>query len=177
VGDASQAPPPALGLAVEPAPLLRACLFRLANAAYAVDVRQAREVAVFDEVTRVPRAPDDLLGVANLRGTVMPLVDIRPLLGLGGERLGRGALRTLVIHDGAVQVAVAVEQVVGLEPFDEVAPCDGGEDGLVAGRLRWQGEPVTLLDAPRLIRALRARLLPAPGEAETETQSGAARGA
>ena len=60
----------------------RACLVKLAGSRFAVEVRYAREVVVFDEYTVVPLAPSHLLGVVNLRGSIMPLVDIRPFLGL-----------------------------------------------------------------------------------------------
>src|SRR5712664_4176329 len=70
-------------------PALRACLFALSGARFAVDVRSAREVAVFDDLTAVPRAPRLLLGVANLRGTVVPIVDVGPLLDLPELRPAR----------------------------------------------------------------------------------------
>ena len=48
----------------------------------AVDVREAREVMRLDVVASVPGAPAPLLGVANLRGTVLAVADARPLLAL-----------------------------------------------------------------------------------------------
>src|SRR5258705_5630126 len=78
-------------------PALRACLFALSGARFAVDVRSAREVAVFDDLTAVPRAPRLLLGVANLRGTVVPIVDVGPLLDLPELRPAR-TVRTLVLR-------------------------------------------------------------------------------
>ena len=50
----------------------RACLVKLAGSRFAVEVRYAREVVVFDGLTVVPLAPPHLLGVVNLRGSVMP---------------------------------------------------------------------------------------------------------
>ncbi|HET7876912.1 MAG TPA: chemotaxis protein CheW [Methylomirabilota bacterium] len=157
-------------------PLLSACLFRLGGALFGVDVKSAREVAVFDDITMVPRGPAHLLGVANLRGTVMPIVDVRAMLGLGGGARSGRAMKALVIRDDRVQVAVAVEDVVGLEPFEEIAPLEPGTDipGRAFGRglLRWGGGVATLLDAPGLLEALRAEMRrtepagrPAPGEA------------
>src|SRR5512134_499408 len=84
--------------ATAPLPEQRACLFSLAGARFAVDVRNAREAVLFDERTAVPLAPRHLVGVANLRGTVMPIVDVRGLLGLPGSRPGR-SVQTLVIRD------------------------------------------------------------------------------
>ena len=63
---------------------IRACVFVLADRVFAVEVSHAREVGVLDDYTVVPRAPAHVLGVTNLRGRVLPIVDIRPLLGLPG---------------------------------------------------------------------------------------------
>ena len=73
---------PAMPAAPDAPPTPRACLFALAGARFAVDVRSAREVVVFDDITAVPLASPHLVGVANLRGTVMPIVDVRDMLGL-----------------------------------------------------------------------------------------------
>jgi purine-binding chemotaxis protein CheW len=142
-------------------PAIRACLFMLAGSQFAVDVRSAREVAVFDEITVVPRAPAPLIGVANLRGTVIPIVDVRPLLGLPVQRLGR-SLRTLIVRDGAVQVALAVESVLGLEPFEEIIPLDDATGGahreFDLGMLKWGEGVATLLDAGRIVQALTRQM-------------------
>ena len=142
-------------------PALRACLFALAGSRFAVDVRSAREVAVFDEITTIPRAPRHLIGVANLRGAVLPIVDVRRLLGLPEARLAR-SVRTLVLRDDSFVVAVVVDAVLGLEFFDDViAPDDRqaararGPRQFVAGWLAWAGETLALLDVPRLLGALR----------------------
>jgi purine-binding chemotaxis protein CheW len=142
-------------------PARRACLFALAGARFAVDVRSAREVVLFDEITAVPRAPRHVVGVANLRGTVMPIVDVRRLLGLPESRLGR-PLRTLVVRDGVVQAALVVDTVLGLEPFEDVLPADSptaagtrGPRPLMAGWIEWAGDTLALLDVPKILAALR----------------------
>lgn len=141
-------------------PVRRACLFVLAGTRFAVDVRSAREVVLFDEITVVPRAPRYVVGVANLRGTVMPIVDLRGLLGLPESRPVR-SLRTLVVRDGAVQAAMVVDTVLGLEPFEDVVPTDSptaarmwGPRPLMAGWIQWAGETLALLDVPKILAAL-----------------------
>jgi chemotaxis signal transduction protein len=145
----------------EATPGPRACLFALGGTRFAVDVRNAREVVLFDEITSVPRASRHLVGVANLRGTVMPIVDVRGLLGLPDSRLGR-SLRTLVVRDGAVQAAVVVDAVLGLEPIENVVPIDSPTDArvrgprpLMTGWIEWAGETLALLDVPKILAALR----------------------
>ena len=155
------AQPPALP---DTPPALRACLFALSGSRFAVDVRSAREVAVFDDLTIVPRAPRHLVGVANLRGTVVPIVDVGPLLGLPELRPTR-SMRTLVLRDGALLAACAVDTVLGLEPFDDVlspdsptAPRGHAAPRCVAGWVTWAGETLALLDIPRILAVLRSTL-------------------
>ena len=138
------------------APALRACLFVLGGSLFAVNVTSAREVAVFDGFTRVPRAPAWLLGVANLRGAVMPIVDIRPLLHLPAHRAG-AIIKGLVIEDASIRAAVAIEAALGLESFDRVvSPATWSPFSL--GSLPRGDEAATLLDAPAVLEALMTEL-------------------
>ncbi|SRR6266545_3281374 len=139
----------------------RACVFAVAGTRFAVDVRSAREVVLFDEITTVPRGPRHLVGVANLRGTVMPIVDVRERLGLPDSRPGR-PLRALVVRDGAVQAALVVDSVLGLEPIGDVVPPGSpttagmrGPRPLLSGWIQVGGETLPLLDVPKTLAALR----------------------
>jgi chemotaxis signal transduction protein len=149
-------------------PERRACAFTLAGARFAVDVRSAREVVLFDEITAVPRAPRHLVGIANLRGTVMPIVDICALLGLPASRPSR-SVRTLVVRDGGIQAAVVVDAVLGLEPFEDVIPPDRpltapAAHPMTAGWVRWLDETLALLDVPKILGTLRASIAAPPQE-------------
>jgi purine-binding chemotaxis protein CheW len=137
---------------------LRACVFALAGAQLAADLRHIREVVVLADRTTVPRAPAYVLGVANLRGTVVPIVDICPVLGLP-SRTASEALRTIVLEDAGIQIAVPADEVLGLESFDDVLPANGATPGpcseLAVGLLkRGDGNIATLLDVPKLVKAV-----------------------
>lgn len=56
--------------------------FSLDKEQFAVDIRKVREVLEFSSVTKVPRTPDFMRGVINLRGSVVPVIDLRLKLGL-----------------------------------------------------------------------------------------------
>jgi chemotaxis signal transduction protein len=153
VADSARSPSPtSLVASDQHAPSLRACMFTLAGVAFAVDVRYAREV--------VPRAPGHILGVANLRGVLVPIVDIQPLLGLA-PRSGRGLVRALVMEEGGFQVAIAIDDVLGLEPFEAVVPLSDRsrrEYGEFAAGLLARGDGfVTLLDSPGILHSARMR--------------------
>jgi purine-binding chemotaxis protein CheW len=153
---------PTASATAETVPALRACLFTVSGARFAVDVRSAREVALFEELTAVPRAPRHLVGVANLRGTVVPIVDVGPLFGLPALRASR-SVRTLVLRDGPLLAAMVVEAILGLEPFEALlppdapaAPRDRVPSRFLNGWLVWAGEMVPVMDAGRTLAELRA---------------------
>ena len=149
----SPAPLPAAG----GLPARRACLFSLGGVGVAVDVVQAREVVVLDRYTVVPGAPDELLGVTNLRGSIMPVVEVRPLLGFPARPPAPGAM-AIVLVDGDWRAALAIDRVLGLAWFDEPEPLDdstGPAAAFATGVLAHDGGRLPLLDAGRLLRAVR----------------------
>ena len=56
--------------------------FKLADEVYAVDVAKVREILDFPPITKVPRTPEFMRGVINLRGSVVPVVDMRLKFGM-----------------------------------------------------------------------------------------------
>lgn len=138
-------------------PPARACVVALAGYRFAVEVRYAREVVVFDEYTMVPLAPAHLLGVANLRGNIMPIVDIRPLFGMTPAAASR-EVRALVVERDGVPAALLIDEVFGLEALEGIALTEGREGrdsgGIVAAHLDREGGAVTLLDARALLGAM-----------------------
>ena len=131
----------------------RACLVKLGSTLYAVEVRYAREVVVFDEYTQVPLAPPHLIGVANLRGRILPLVDLRPLLGLDPARATRDA-KALVVGRDQLTAAFLIDDVVGLELLEGVTAPEPGEGEFTAGRLERAAGAAVLLDVSRILTAL-----------------------
>ena len=67
--------------------------FFLDREEYGVDVRLVQEIRRVTEITQVPRAPDFIRGVINLRGRIIPVVDLKRKLGLGEvqDEQGRAA--------------------------------------------------------------------------------------
>lgn len=139
----------------------RLCVFKLAGSRFAVEVGQAREVVVFDGLTPVPLAPPFLMGLANLRGAVMPIVDLGPLLGLPAREPARQTLGIVLAH-GPWAAAAAIDAVLGLEslgmpsPPGEAARRQWGQ--LVTGVAAGSAGEVTVLDAGAVLDALRAAL-------------------
>jgi len=68
--------------------------FLLADEHYGLNILQVQEIRGWEKVTRVPNSPDYLRGVLNLRGTIVPIVDLRMRFGLAAEPYGK---QTVVI--------------------------------------------------------------------------------
>jgi len=134
----------------------RACVVMLGGRPFAVDVVEAREVVMLDTTTPVPGAPATLVGVMNLRGSVLPVVEVRPALGLP-VRAAIGPPRALVLADGEHRAAILIERVLGLSAFDDVQPpAEPTPNALVLGELVDQaGEHATMLHGGALLRAVR----------------------
>jgi purine-binding chemotaxis protein CheW len=126
---------------------------------FAVDVREAREVVMLEPLTAVPGAPAPLLGVANLRGSVLGVAEARPLLGLPALPVTPGS-PALVLAVGNLEAAMPIDRVVGLDWFETPLPLEANDarPGAVfaAGLIPHADDYATLLDAGRLLDALRA---------------------
>ena len=137
---------------------VRACVFSLAGQSFAIDVTQVREVAIFEDWTTVPLAPPHLVGVANLRGDVVPIADARAVLGLPARR-GARKLSTLIVEADGFEVALVIDGDVSLEAFGGIMAPD---ESIPHPNARWalgflaDGERlVPLVDPGGLLRALR----------------------
>jgi purine-binding chemotaxis protein CheW len=136
----------------------RLLFFVLGGEHLAVDIRWLRGVISIDDCTLVPSAPARLLGLANLRGSALPILDAGPALGLPGRSAG-GRMLVLVVAAGDAQVGLAIESVLGLEdagsvvPFGEGAPRPQLELGL--GLVRRSGGVALLLNVAKLLNTLR----------------------
>lgn len=75
-------------------------LLEIAGHAFCIDIRSVREIRGFTASTPLPQAPDYVLGVINLRGAVMPVLDLRARLGLGVTEVTGRHVIVVVHHDG-----------------------------------------------------------------------------
>jgi purine-binding chemotaxis protein CheW len=80
--------------------------FKLGDEVFALDISKVREVLDFTTVTKVPRTPEFMRGVINLRGSVVPVVDLR--LKFGMEKTGKTVNTCLIIVEVTVDEETAV---------------------------------------------------------------------
>ena len=95
--------------------------FKLGDEEYAIDILKVQEIRANEAVTRIANAPAYLKGVTNLRGTIVPIVDLRVKLGMGSASQA-GVVIILDLGGRVMGMVVdAVSDVVALAP-DEIRP-------------------------------------------------------
>jgi len=131
--------------------------FRMDERLYAVAAEQVSEVIRTPAVARVPQGPKSLLGIANLRGAVLPIASLRGLLGQAEG--SRGAASRAIVLGGPAPVGLAVDAVDALVSVDpanietrqaELAATDGER---LSGAFQPEGgsEVAKILDVAGLI--------------------------
>lgn len=91
-------------------PVLRWVTFRLANETYGISVTQVKEVLRISEIAPVPGAPDYVLGIINLRGNVVTVIDTRKRFGLESIE-PEDASRVVIIEVDGQVVGILVDSV------------------------------------------------------------------
>lgn len=101
--------------------------FKLGEEVFALDVAEVREILDFTTLTKVPRTPSYMRGVINLRGSVVPVMDLRLKLGMSSTVQTVNSciiVVELTIEGQPIVIGVladAVQEVIDLEP-DQIEP-------------------------------------------------------
>jgi purine-binding chemotaxis protein CheW len=109
-------------------------VFELGNGNYGVDIGTVREINRMQDITSLPGTPEHILGVINLRGRVVPVVDLRRRFGLVVSEFTPSS-RIVVVDIGGRDIGVVVDGVdeVLRVPADALAPPVGiGSDAEAA---------------------------------------------
>lgn len=132
-----------------------ALVFVVGDLHWALPQRWVVEVMRLPRLMRIPNAPEGLLGMVNLRGALVPVLGAGSLLGLSA---GTGKETTVVVlRQGRQWVALAVDQILGLQRFagllrPEVPPSSLAPAARWLGVLgRHDGAAVGLVDWPALL--------------------------
>jgi chemotaxis signal transduction protein len=116
---------------------------------YALAVTDVTEVGELGEVTPVPGSAPEVLGLHNLRGQVVPVVDLAAMMGLGD----RGELsRVVIAESGNRRAGLAVEAVEGIEAVPE--PSEDSASPLLSGAVLVDGELVGIVQTGALLDTL-----------------------
>ncbi len=127
-------------------------LFRAGGERFALPLASVNVVVPPDPpFAHVPRTVPPVIGAMGLRGRVVAVVEMAPLLGLPGGRLAPGAGQVLVLERERRALGFLVDGVIGVESID---PSDRpGDRPAVKGLSALRGSPVAILDPDALAQA------------------------
>ena len=140
--------------------------FNLAEEVYAVDVGRVREILELSDITKVPRTPQFMRGVINLRGSVVPVIDLRLKFGMSATE--RTVNTCIIVVEVAMEdevivlgsLADSVQEVIEMETEQiEAAPHIGTQlnTDFIRGMGKHDGRFVMILDIDRIFSGSELR--------------------
>jgi purine-binding chemotaxis protein CheW len=145
--------------------------FRLGPEEYGVDIAQVQEINRMVSITTVPRAPAFMEGVINLRGQLIPIIDLRTRFGMARAEHTKNT-RIVVTEIGSKRVGMVVDSVseVLRLPLDAIEPAPDMITGVDTEYIRGVGKVedrlIILLDLAKIVTGSEKREL---DSAEVET--------
>lgn len=134
-------------------------VFDLAAETYGVDIGSVREIIRIQEITQVPRTPEFVEGVINLRGKVIPVIDLRKRFGFGEVAYTKDT-RIVVVDIGGSDIGVIVDAVTEVlrlasdlvePPMDVITTADSD---YLLGIAKLEDRLIILLDLQRALAAM-----------------------
>lgn len=130
--------------------------FRIGNETFGVRIGSVREIVRVPEITAVPSAPETVEGVINLRGKIIPVMDLRKRFGqteIQADKKNR--ILVVELNNKLVGLIVnAASEVLKIAPSEIEAPGNlfaEGESGYVTGVGKLKGRLIILLDIAKLL--------------------------
>lgn len=139
-------------------PILQWVTFRLENESYGINVMQVQEVLRYTEIAPVPGAPSYVLGIINLRGNVVTVIDTRERFGMASSEVTDNS-RIVIIETDMQVVGILVDsvaEVVYLRQSEiETAPNVGNDETskFIQGVCHKNDELLILVELDRLFSA------------------------
>jgi len=139
-------------------------LFELADIRYGVNVNQVQGVIDTMEITKVPNSPFYVEGVTNLRGEIIPVIDLRKKFNIEDRDPDKG-FNVIIVSQANVTVGFTVDKVnvvmdLSGEEIDEVPDVvsDAEEDSIL-GVARYEDYLIVLIDLLKVVGALDQNFL------------------
>ena len=130
--------------------------FQIADQEYAFRIEQIQEIVILDRVTKTPQVPDYCDGVSNLRGSIIPIINLRTLFGLD-PKAADAETRTIVVKVSERTMGCTVDtvsQVIRI-PEDSIQPAPeqvtAGGANYIVGFAKLEGRLVIVLDINELL--------------------------
>ncbi|MFO0973306.1 MAG: chemotaxis protein CheW [Phycisphaerae bacterium] len=144
--------------------------FKLAEEEYGLDIMKVQEIILIGQITQMPQAPEFVRGLINLRGHVIPIIDLRKRFGLPEVEKAESQ-RIIVVNVGRRTIGIVVDevdQVLRVKAEDIEPPptsIKGIDHDFICGLVKRDTKLVILLDVERLLTEQEREALNAPASA------------
>lgn len=129
-------------------------VFKLNSDTYAIDIKYLKEAIITKTVTSLPDTPSFVLGIANVRGEVQSVVDIKKFFGMPGSDETSVEKKVIIVSAGTVEVGLSADDIIGVRPFN-MNSMNSALSGLPEGAREYligvSPERVELLNVERLL--------------------------
>ncbi len=132
--------------------------FAIGDDQYGVDIMAVREIKGWSEITHLPKQPDYVRGVLNLRGVIVPIVDLRCRFGQGLTEATPLHI-VIIVQINSRSVGLLADRVLDIVSFDasQVQPtpriAQGARVEFLSGLVTIDSTMIALLDLPNLLSA------------------------
>lgn len=126
--------------------------FIMNNNEFSIPILKVQEIINLPQITKMPQSPHYIEGVANLRGRIIPIVNLKKLAGLnGGDVAGE---KVIVVTSGRMIFGVLVDGITGVVNIEESnidPPSDFNAANIVSGVAKVEEKLVVMLDTKKLV--------------------------
>jgi len=141
---------------------IRVCLFSMGEDTFAIPVDLLTEIIISQKIFHVPTTPPHVLGVINLRGNIVPIVDIRQALSLSQQSVPG---QIAIVKQGTITLGIVVDnvfEVVGVPlgtvqtiPADYSAQANKNRSRFVKGIIKREAGVVALLNIEKVFDEIK----------------------
>lgn len=146
-----------------PGEVIRVCLFRIGEDSYAIPVDLLTEIITPQKLFPVPTTPQHVLGIINLRGNIVPIVDIRPVLSLPRQSepgqiaiLKHGPITLgIVVDDVSEVVAVPESSLMAIPAENALQPSGKNRSRFALALIPREHSVAALLNVEKIIDEIK----------------------
>ena len=130
--------------------------FRLANEEYGLDIMRVQEIILIGAITQIPQVPDYVRGLINLRGHIIPIVDLRRRFSLPDtDQTEEQRIIVVNVRDKMIGILVDSVNQVTRVTADQIEPPTNSVSGLnheyLIGLVKMENQLIILLDVDRIL--------------------------
>ncbi|MEL7564651.1 MAG: chemotaxis protein CheW [Dehalobacterium sp.] len=132
-------------------------LFKMAEELYGININCVSEIIRMQQITKIPKTPDFVEGIINLRGKIIPVIDLRKQLELGAADYDQNT-RVIVVSMEDETVGIIVEEVTEVftlpsESIEKIASIESKIDlGFIQGIGKWKDQLIILLETKKILQ-------------------------